>query len=72
MAFSSQLEHAVYQQHSEQKWSCVDQEDMPVVLELEAEAEKVSVEMPGSVWACSLCLEWDGRGKEVVAHLNEQ
>ena len=47
---------------------------MDKIRELEAarDARPVDVCKNESVWACSLCTDWDGSGRDVRAHLLEQ
>ncbi|RDX50896.1 hypothetical protein OH76DRAFT_1481957 [Lentinus brumalis] len=53
------------------QWESVGSNDMQTIKKLE-EKEHVrfpSLWSPGSVWACSLCVDWDGEGHDVVSHL---
>ena len=70
-----QLEH-VYSHFSSNselhdRWQAVSVEDLEVVKKLEAteHADIPSLSTFGSVWACSLCVDWNGRAQAVKAHL---
>ncbi|KAM5534514.1 hypothetical protein V8D89_011846 [Ganoderma adspersum] len=60
--------------HTKWKWKRVRCAEMDKVRELEAarDGRPLDVCESESVWACSLCTDWDGSGREVRAHLLEQ
>ncbi|RPD76285.1 hypothetical protein L226DRAFT_533396 [Lentinus tigrinus ALCF2SS1-7] len=53
------------------QWESVGADDMKIVTKLEKSGhdEFPSLWIPGSVWVCSLCVDWDGKGEDVVLHL---
>ena len=58
------------------KWERVPDEDIPAVKNIEAREHILRLSTPGSVWACSLCVNWDASGEEesdkIKAHLLEK
>lgn len=53
------------------QWEHVSADDMPTVENAEAQKHDLSFSMPGSVWACSLCVNWDEKSEKIKAHLQE-
>ncbi|KAI0794302.1 hypothetical protein C8Q74DRAFT_568686 [Fomes fomentarius] len=56
------------------QWERVSADDMPTVENAEAHEHGLSLSMPGSVWACSLCVNWDEKAEKsekIKAHLQE-
>ncbi|KAI0794313.1 hypothetical protein C8Q74DRAFT_1247931 [Fomes fomentarius] len=48
-------------------WESVPEEDMVRVREIELREHGLS--SPSTIWSCSLCVEWEGYGKEVPDHM---
>ena len=68
-----QLEHVYsdsfkFQLHN--RWQAVSAEDLEVVKKVAtACAGTPSLSTVGSIWACSLCVDWNGRAQAIKAHL---
>ena len=64
--------------HSDAKlrWERVGEDKMETIRELEAAQSQpllASHDSPvGVIWACALCIHWDGPRGQVQAHLKEQ
>ncbi|KAI0794324.1 hypothetical protein C8Q74DRAFT_569919 [Fomes fomentarius] len=49
------------------RWEVVPEEDMDRVRDIELLEHGIS--SPSTIWSCSLCVEWEGYGKEVPEHM---
>ncbi|KAI0718036.1 hypothetical protein C8T65DRAFT_693980 [Cerioporus squamosus] len=54
------------------QWESVRRDNMRIVKKLEdsAHARFPSLWTPGSVWVCLLCVDWDGKGEDVLSHVS--
>ncbi|KAI0794298.1 hypothetical protein C8Q74DRAFT_1365780 [Fomes fomentarius] len=52
------------------EWTPVAERELPLIYRAERITHTLSLDIPGSVWACSLCTDFDGTGGEMKVHLS--